>query len=456
MNIMKQAEQKILKFIAREKLIEPEDKVLIAFSGGPDSVFALHFFSKYRKKYKIELMAVHFNHNLRGKESDQDEMFCESFCEQLNIPLCMVQLDVKSFAKKNKFSIEEAARKMRYKNLEEIASDFGCSKIITAHNQSDNTETVLLNFFTGTGYSGFAGIPVKRENIIRPLLCLPKQEILEYLEANKISFRVDSSNLENDYKRNFLRNKIIPQLKEKLNPSLDDAVFRSSKNLEHFSAMIEKTFQENITKYIRKESESVRIKTEFFESNDREITGEILKRVLRNYFNHDFDFNDYEKIKSLVENQKGKSVQLSSKLTAVREKDTIVLLNDKNSDFSVYTIKIGETKNIGENKFGIEQVERKDVKIGNNKKLEFISTDKLDDIFILRKWKSGDWFVPLGMKHKKKISDFLTDSGIETIKRKNCLVLENRNQIVWLVGLRIDDRFKINSKTKKVVKLWMK
>jgi tRNA(Ile)-lysidine synthase len=456
MNAIKKTEQKIQKFIASEKLIEPGDKLLIAFSGGPDSVFALHFFSKYRKKYKIQLMAVHFNHNLRAKESDQDELFCESFCEQLNIPVYTVQLDVKSFSKKNKFSIEEAARKLRYKNLEELASDFDCSKIITAHNQSDNTETILLNFFTGTGYSGFTGIPVKRENIIRPLLCISKQEILEYLNESKISSRVDSSNLKNDYKRNFLRNKIIPQLKEKLNPSLDDAIFRSSKNLEHFSVEVEKIFQRNIEKYIRKENECVRIKKEFFESNDREITGEILKRVLRDSFSHDFDFDDYEKIKSLSENQKGKSVQLASKLIAVREKDAIVLLNDKNSDSSVHMIKVGEIKNIGKNKFGIEHVEQKDVKIGSDKKLEFISADKLDDIFILRTWKSGDWFVPLGMKHKKKISDFLTDSGIETIKRKNCLVLENRNQIVWLVGLRIDDRVKINSKTKKVVKLWMK
>jgi tRNA(Ile)-lysidine synthase len=125
------------------------------------------------------------------------------------------------------------------------------------------------------------------------------------LKESKIPFRIDSSNLENEYKRNFLRNKIIPQLKEKLNPSLDDAVFRSSKNLEHFSVEVEKIFKKNIEKYIRKESDSVRIKTKFFESNDREITGEVLKRVLRESFSHDFDFNDYEKIKSLLKSKNG-------------------------------------------------------------------------------------------------------------------------------------------------------
>ena len=168
-NFMKATEQKVIGFINRYKLIIPGEKLLIALSGGPDSVFALYFLLKYLKKYKIELLAVHFNHNLRGKESNQDEKFCEKLCENLNVPFYSVQLYVKTFAKQNKLSIEEAARKLRYSNLIEIAKDFNCNKIVTAHNQSDNTETVLLNFFSGTGYSGFSGIPVQRENIIRPL-----------------------------------------------------------------------------------------------------------------------------------------------------------------------------------------------------------------------------------------------------------------------------------------------
>ena len=453
---MKKTEQKVIGFINRYKLVEQGEKLLIALSGGPDSVFALHFFHKYLKKYRIELLAVHFNHNLRGKESNQDEKFCEKLCEKLNIPFYSVQLDVKTFAKQNKLSIEEAARKLRYANLYEIGKDFDCDKIVTAHNQSDNTETVLLNFFSGTGYSGFSGIPVQRENIIRPLLCLTKQEIVEYLDSQKIRYRIDSSNLINDYKRNFLRNKIIPQLKGKLNPSLDEAIFRSSKSLESVSIYLDSLINKVSKKYSSFENNILRIKSSINVSNEEWIIGELLKRLLRDKFSHDFDYNDYVKIKSLFENQKGKTVQLSSKLSATREKDSIVIKNPEQDENVEYALKAGDTLKVGKITFGVSAAAKKDVKFDGKGKSEFISGDKLDDIFILRRWKSGDKFFPLGMKSQRKISDFLTDSKIETSERKKWFILENRNNIVWITGLRIDNRYRITSKTKKIYKLWMK
>lgn len=453
---MKQIEQKIIRFISRNKLIDPGDKIIIAFSGGPDSVIGLYFFHTYLKKYKIELLAVHFNHNLRGKESDKDEKFSEKFCEQLNIPFYSVQLDVKNFAKQNKLSIEEAARKLRYNNLEEICKDFDCTKIVTAHNQSDNTETVILNFFSGTGFSGFTGIPVQRGNIIRPLLCLTKHEILEYLDSKKIPYRIDSSNLKNDYKRNFIRNKIIPIIKERINPSIDSAIFRSSKNLESISSFFEKHIEEIIQKFIIVENESLRIKLSFYTSNNEWILGEVLKKLLRDKFNHDFENDDFEKIKSLFENQKGKSVQLSLNLSAVRERDSVVILKLVSSGNNELIIKVGGTFKTGSKTLGISEVNKKVIKFDKTGKTEFISADKLDDIFILRKWKSGDKFIPLGMKGKRKISDFLTDSKVDSTEKKKWLVLENRNNIVWVTGLRIDNRFRITPETKKIYKLWLR
>ena len=204
---MKSTEQKVLKFIEQFKLINKGDKILVS-SGGPDSVFALHFLFKFRKKYIIELLALHFNHGLRCKESDGDENFAKEFCEKLNVQFISQKLDVKSFAKKNKLSIEEAARLLRYKNLERIALKSGCTKIVTAHNQSDNTETILMNLFSGTGLSGLSGIRFE-ENIIRPLLCLGKQEILEYMNKEKINSRDDSSNLNDDFRRNYIHNRIL-------------------------------------------------------------------------------------------------------------------------------------------------------------------------------------------------------------------------------------------------------
>ena len=453
---LKRTEQKVLKFISQNELIEIGDKLLIALSGGPDSVFALHFFTKFQLKYKINLEAVHFNHNLRGKESDADQKFCEVICRKSGIPLSVVQLNVNTFAKSKKMSIEEAARKLRYDYLQMIFNEQKCSKIVTAHNQSDNTETILLNFFSGTGISGFSGIPIKRRNIVRPLLCLSKKEIVEYLELNKIPYRFDSSNLSNNYKRNFLRNEIIPRLKQNLNPSIDDAIFRSSKNLDEGILFINEEVNKNGKKYSKIENGELQIKSSLFASNKKWIAGEILKKLLKESFNHEFDSDDFTKILTLVESQKGRLVQLSSKLFAARENESIKIYVKKNDPNYCIQLKTGDIEVIEGNEYGIIVVSKNEVKFGETSGVEFISADKLDDMFILRKWKSGDKFIPLGMKKFKKVSDFLTDLKIETTERKNWFILSNRNNIVWIPGLRIDDRFKITNETNKILKIWKK
>ena len=453
---MKRTDQKVLRFIEQNKLILSGDRLLVAFSGGPDSVFALHFFEKFRRKYKVDLRAVHFNHGLRGKESNADEIFSKEFCKKKSIPLDVVNLNVKSFSKKNKISIEEAARSLRYDNLQKIAEKTRSTKIVTAHNQSDNTETILLNLFSGTGFSGFSGIPIQRGNIIRPFLCLTKQEITDYLEHEKISFRVDSSNMKDDYKRNYIRNRILPLIRMKLNPAVDEALFRSSKNFENALFLNHKLIDHIIAEYVTHNSNAVSFPLLFADLFDGIIPGDILKIIFKRYLNHEFEYGDYIKINSLITKQKGKKIQLSKKLIASREEESIrIELAGKTSNNN-FTLKTGDQINLGSKVIGIEQVKSENVQFKNNGKVEFISADGMNENFILRTWKFGDKFKPLGMKNFKKVSDFLTDLKILVSERKNQLVLTNRNQIVWIVGLRIDDRFKLNSKTKKIYKLWVK
>lgn len=453
---MKNCEQKIIQFVERYKLIKSGDNILIAFSGGPDSVFALHFFNKFRNKYKIQLMAVHFNHQIRDKEADKDELFCENFCEVNSIPYYSSKLDVKGFAKKNKISIEEAARKLRYKNLEEIAGDFNCTKIITAHNKSDNTETVLLNLSSGTGFSGISGIPVKRGKIIRPILCLTKSEILDYLKLNKIHFRIDSSNLSNDYKRNFIRNEIIPKLIGKINPQIDDAVFRTSKTLESFLPEFEKRINRFIKKYVTYFNNSAIINQKLFENETDGIIGEVLKNILQIKFNYEFKYRDFITIKELSQKHKGKRIHISSDIIAVKEIDTVNIIKNY-LPVRNFNYRISPNKSIELNgkSFGIESAKKENVIYKHSGNIEFIDAENLSDIFILRRWKNGDKFVPLGMKSYKKVSDFLTDLKIPSTIKKEQLVLTNRNKIVWVVGLRIDDSVKIKKETKKVYKLWI-
>jgi len=172
---MKNIEQSVLKFINDKNLIQKDDRILIALSGGPDSVFLLHFLLKYKRKLRITLGALHVNHRLRGKEADLDEEFCRNLCGKLEIIFYSVKKNVKEYTVKNKLSVEEAGRIIRYRELEKAASAQNYSKIATAHNCDDNVETVLLNLIKGTGLKGISGIPVSRGKIIRPVLCLTKE-----------------------------------------------------------------------------------------------------------------------------------------------------------------------------------------------------------------------------------------------------------------------------------------
>ncbi len=453
---MKKTEQKVIEFISQHKLLEHGDKLLIAFSGGPDSVFALHFLSKYARKYKIEISAIHFNHGLRGKEANRDELFSKQFCEKYNFTISVRKLDVKNYSKQNKVSIEEAARNLRYESLTSVAKGLKCNKIVTAHNQSDNTETVLLNILSGTGISGFSGIPVTRGNIIRPFLSLTKKEIVEYLDKNNIQYITDSSNLKSDYKRNYLRNKIVPLLKQKINPSLDEGVFRSSKILESALPLLEKHQRNKLRMFVEFDKNRILIKITFFQSGDEAIQGELLKNLIRKNFSVEFKYSDFSKLTKLSKLQKGRSVQLSSNLIAVRESDSILIhFKESDSENKSY-IKVGEIVKINNKSIAIEKSDREAIKFNSKGNIEFLDAGKLKGIFILRRWKNGDKFIPLGMSNYKKVSDFLTDLKLPSSDKKNQLVLINRNNIVWIVGLRIDNRYRIKSNTNQILKVWVK
>ncbi len=454
---MKKIEQKVFEFIAQYGLIQEGDKLLIAVSGGPDSVFALYLLNRFKKKFKVDLTVLHFNHSLRGKESDDDQMFVSDLCKKLKVPCHFVILDVKTHASANKYSIEESARILRYENLQILSAKLKCNKIVTAHTQNDNTETVLLNLLSGTGAGGFTGIPIKRGSIIRPLLCLTKEEILEYLKQSGIQYRIDSSNLQSDFKRNFIRNNVIPLLKEKVNPSLDAAVFRSSKILEGTLKSILSGNYKKAGRYLKYENDRLKINNKLFELHEESVAGELLKDSLARYYKYQFYYSDFLKLIKLSRAHRGKSIQLRKDLIAVKESDSIFILtkSGRDEDF-FFELELDSEISVGKKRIGIKKVDRSDVRYNGEGNVEYISADNSDGMFILRKWKSGDRFIPLGMKGYKKVSDFLTGNKISSVEKKNQLLLTNRNNIVWIIGLRIDDRFKVTSKTKKIYKLWMK
>ena len=453
---MKTTEQKVLKFIDRHNLISAGDKILIALSGGPDSVFALYFFHKVSQRFKIEIVAVHIHHQLRGTEADHDEALCKELCEKLKVDFHAVKVNVKSFAKANKLSIEEAARFLRYGEFRSAAEKTGCNKILTAHNMNDNTETVLLNLFKGAGLAGISGIPIERQNIIRPLLSLTKDEILEYLHVNKIQYRIDSTNLSDDFQRNFIRNKIIPAIKEGINPSLDETLERSSEVFRTSSRLVFSYIEKIFKDFVLFENGRLEVDLEIIDEFGEDVLGEIFMKSLRKYFTYEFSFDDYLKLIALVRNQTGKKIELSGGLEAFRSRKKILIgVKVEEKEFDPVEIKPGESKEFEGKTLSIEISQRANEQYSTAKKYELISADDLNDLFVLRKWKPGDRFIPLGMKGFKKVSDFLNEQKVPSVQKKDQFVLENNNSIIWVVGLRIDNRVKLTEKTKKVCKLWI-
>ena len=317
---MKKTEQKFLKFINEQGLINSGEKILVGFSGGPDSVFLLHLLYKFRTRLKIELSAVHINHGLRGKEADEDLEFCQEFCQEKKIPFIKVRKNVRSFAKRNKFSLEEAGRILRYKEFSKILRHNKLDKTATAHNASDNTETVLLNLIKGTGLDGISGIPVKRGKIIRPVLCFTRAEIMSYLERSDLNFRTDRTNDQSDFERNYLRNEVLPLLKDRLNPSLDSAILISSENFRNIKDYILTSEKEAFNKIDKDSSGNIRIFIEDIRTVKKSLRGFLLKNLLEKELKGPVFSRDIKKIFSLITAQTGKYVELSRGIVVFKER----------------------------------------------------------------------------------------------------------------------------------------
>ncbi len=454
---MKATEQKVLRFIKENDLLFSGDKILIALSGGPDSVFLLHFLNKFKKKYMIKIGAVHIDHLLRGKDSDRDELFCKTICNELFIPFYVLKKNIKAFAKKNRISLEVAGRKVRYEFFEKISKANSYNKIATAHNADDNTETVFINLIKGAGIKGIAGIPIKRENIIRPILSLTKKEILDYLEENRFEYRIDESNLSNEFERNYLRNKVIPLIHKELNPSLSQTILKTSLNLQRLNNEIENYSKKLETNIRSVKNKSVIIPSNLFNNENEFIISYLLKDIIDENFSVRIESNDLKKIFLLVKKQSGKSEELSENLVALKERDKIIIRKTSPSNKTKkIKVDIGDEVKIGDKLFSIRKVESEEIKIGKSRNEEYISGDEVKNSFELRTWQEGDKFFPIGMRGTKKISDYLNDIKINSFEKKDQLVLVNDSKIVWVIGKRLDDRFKLTSNTKKVLKLCLK
>jgi tRNA(Ile)-lysidine synthase len=453
---MNSAESRIISFIDEKKMITSGDSILVALSGGADSVFLLYILNKLKEHYQIKIAAAHVNHCLRGENSDEDEQFCSHLCLQLNIPLESVKINVKEFSNNSKHSTEEAARILRYNALNDICQNIGFNKIATAHHMGDNAETVLLNLFKGSGLKGVSGIPRMRENIIRPIMCISKHEIIEYLSYLNQPFRTDESNNENIFQRNFIRNVLIKQIKETISPAVESNLLRSSEIFSDALELIEEFIAPVYNKCVKISLKSVIIEIGILKHYSPAAAAYIFRKSISEKFNIELSYSEIKNLELLTDKQTGRRIDLSGDLRAYSERGKICILKKEAEEkVKPVFIKTGETCCLAGKTVAIslETEYKSDAKERNS---EYISADSLNDEFEIRKWENGDRFCPLGLRGYKKISDFLTDQKIPSLERKNVLVLLNQNKIICVPGYRIDDSVKIVKATKRILKICLK
>ncbi|MDP3150859.1 MAG: tRNA lysidine(34) synthetase TilS [Ignavibacteria bacterium] len=448
---MKSVEEKVLLFIAAEKLISKNDKILVGFSGGADSVFLLSFLNKFQKKFNLSLLAVHLNHNLRGKEADADESFCRKFCADLNTQIVIKKKNVKAFAQKNKLSLEEAGREIRYKLFADVAKKENCTKIATAHHQSDNTETVLLNLIKGSGLNGASGIPAKRGNLIRPLLGITKDEILSYLKNKKILSQIDSSNEQNDFQRNYLRNKIVKNLKEEINPKLDEKIFNFSSAVKDVLRFVDSILEESFKLIQFDKKGDCKIPLSLFETKHLFLQKAIIAHALGKVV--EVNAHSIEGVLGLLNKKTGATFQLSGNLIALRDRSFISIKKKQTEiDKEIFIEKDG-TKSVAGTTIIIKEVSKKSLVFSSEPGVEYLSADNLSFPLSIRKWKNADSFYPFGHSKPKRVSKFLTDLKLTTEEKENQLLLLNKSEVVWVIKRRLDNRYAITKDTKKIIKV---
>jgi tRNA(Ile)-lysidine synthase len=429
--------------ISKNTLFSKTDKLLVAFSGGVDSVVLSDLL--YKAGYNIEL--AHCNFQLRGQEAKDDTIFCENFAKSINAKLHVIYFDTKTYATEYKLSIQMAARELRYNWFKTLKTEHSFDFILTAHHANDNVETVFVNLIRGTGVKGLQGIPEKQNDIIRPLLFATKEDIKEYALKNKLLFREDSSNQEIKYKRNFIRHQIIPELK-KLNPALEET-FSTSIQFFKQSADIVAEFAQLKFKSICKEENSqlfIDIILLLQEAQKETLLFEWLYR--KNF--------KTSQIQQLVEvlmtnKQVGKQFSSATHQLVVDRKYIIVQALEKEPSEKVFVIKsMSDTVHLPINLHFEESTNREFSKDKNE-----ISIAYSNNLFplTLRKWKQGDKFKPLGLNGFKKLSDFFKDQKLSLFEKEDTWILENKEHIVWIVGHRVDDRCKITEETEKILRI---
>jgi len=427
-------------------------KLLVAISGGIDSTVLTHLF--HQLKFSISL--AHCNFSLRGKDSNKDEQFVKELGIKLKIPTYTIKFDTISYAAEKGLSTQMAARDLRYTWFDKICRENNIDYIITAHHKEDVIETFIINLTRGTGLDGLTGIPQINGNVVRPFLIFDRNDILIYATKNKLQWREDQSNSSIKYVRNKIRHKIVPVLKE-LNPSLLNTFQNTLDNLKGSQQIVKDQIQN--------------IKEKVITIHQNEVYFDVLQlkelsnpKVYLFHLLNEYGFSEWDAIVDLLNAQSGKYI-LSKTHRLLKNRTSLIVSKITNSEETPYfkilenTLKIKEPIQLKFETiiipFGTKNHQSKILNelISNDSTVISVDYDKIKFPLTIRKKQKGDYFFPIGLQGKKKVSKYFKDEKMSLIEKENTWLLCSKNDIIWVIGKRLDDRFKVTNTSSKILRI---
>ncbi len=431
---------RFLQFIKKHALFDEKDKLLVAVSGGVDSMVLCDLLIKS----KFDIGIAHCNFQLRGEYADRDEAFVQAYAESYQVPFYSTRFDTKAYAKENGISTQMAARDLRYSWFRKITKNGTYNRLVTAHHVNDIAETILLNITRGTSINGVAGIPMSQNDTVRPLLSFTKSELLGYAINNEIKWREDASNKNTNYQRNKIRHEVVPILQE-INPSFLKQAQRFAEKNEVVKQLFAKHMHQLEEQLLKKERGVVQISKE--ELKNCQVSAFELEELLHPY---GFNYDQSVAVLDTIEGLSGTKFETESHVLIIDRK-YLLISERRDRENVVFEIQAEDSSFETDVLYTIQIKEEPNLIIDTSPENAMLDFSKLKFPLTMRRWQQGDRFKPLGMKGEKLVSDYLIDQKIPLSEKDKVMVLTSEDQIVWLVGHRISNDFKITEESPKVL-----